>query len=90
MNRFVRYEKCLDNVKLGWVVFFLIVLFQIGYAVLYEYYDGDDAYYGAQAVAAQQLDTLYRVNPYTGRSTPLDIRHGLGSFSHMGRRIWEE
>ena len=47
-------------------------------------FDGDDAYYGVQALTAQQIDTLYRVNPYTGRSAPLDVRHALALFP-----IWE-
>lgn len=47
-------------------------------------FDGDDAYYGVQALIAQQVDTLYRVNPYTGRSAPLDVRHALALFP-----VWE-
>lgn len=71
----------------GKIVFglFLILLgFQLYMAFTQASFDGDDAYYGAHAVAAQQLDTLYRVNPYTGRSAPLDVRHGLALFP-----IWE-
>ncbi len=70
--------------RLGWLVFLGLVAWQLYKAFTLTSFDGDDAYYGAQAVAAQQLDTLYRVNPYTGRSTPLDIRHGLALFP-----IWE-
>lgn len=65
-------------------VFLLLVLFQLYMAYTRASFDGDDAYYGAQALAAQQLDTLYRVNPYTGRSAPLDVRHALALFP-----VWE-
>lgn len=66
------------------VLFALLVLFQMYMAFTRASFDGDDAYFGVQAVIAQQLDTLYRVNPYTGRSAPLDVRHALALFP-----IWE-
>ncbi|MCM1125238.1 MAG: DUF6077 domain-containing protein [Lachnospiraceae bacterium] len=65
-------------------LFLLLVLFQMYMAFTRASFDGDDAYYGVQAVIAQQVDTLYRVNPYTGRSAPLDVRHALALFP-----IWE-
>ncbi len=65
-------------------LFLLLVVFQLYMAYTRASFDGDDAYYGAQALAAQQLDTLYRVNPYTGRGAPLDVRHALALFP-----IWE-
>ena len=37
-----------------------------------------------QGVIAQQTDTLYRINPNTGRSAPLDVRHALALIP-----IWE-
>lgn len=70
--------------KIVFCFFLVLVGFQLYMAFTRASFDGDDAYYGAQAVAAQQLDTLYRVNPYTGRSAPLDVRHGLALFP-----IWE-
>lgn len=70
--------------KLIMGLFFLLVGFQLYMAFVNASFDGDDAYYGAQALIAQQLDTLYRVNPYTGRSSPLDVRHALALFP-----IWE-
>jgi len=65
------------TVKLGWVIFFLILLFQMGYAVFYEYYDGDDAYYIATAVLADEFDTMYLRDTYTGYIYPLDTRHAF-------------
>lgn len=70
--------------KIVLVIFLLIVGFQLFMAFTRASFDGDDAYYGVQAVIAQQVDTLYRVNPYTGRSAPLDVRHALALFP-----IWE-
>lgn len=64
-------------VKLGWVVFYLIVLFQMAAAVLYEYYDGDDAYYIATAVITDRFDTMYLRDAYTGFVYPLDTRHAF-------------
>lgn len=77
------WEKSWEE-KVMLILFLIIVGFQLYMAFARASFDGDDAYYGAQAVAAQQLDTLYRVNPYTGRSAPLDVRHCLALFP-----IWE-
>lgn len=63
--------------KLGWGVFFLIVFSQMAYAVLYEYYDGDDAYYIAVAVLTDEFDTMYLRDAYSGYIYPLDARHAF-------------
>lgn len=70
--------------KIMLIMFIGIVGFQLYMAFTRASFDGDDAYYGVQAVIAQQMDTLYRINPYTGRSSPLDVRHALALFS-----VWE-
>lgn len=70
--------------KLLWILFLAMVLFQMYMSFTRASFDGDDAYYGVQALIAQQVDTLYRVNPYTGRSAPLDVRHALALFP-----VWE-
>lgn len=70
--------------KLLWILFLAVVLFQMYMSFTRASFDGDDAYYGVQALIAQQVDTLYRVNPYTGRSAPLDVRHALALFP-----VWE-
>ena len=64
-------------VILGWIIFYLIVIFQMTYAVLYEYYDGDDAYYIATAVLTDTFDTMYLQDAYTGYIYPLDARHAF-------------
>ncbi len=65
-------------------LFLILVGFQLYMSFTRASFDGDDAYYGVQALIAQQIDTLYRINPYTGRSSPLDVRHALALFP-----IWE-
>jgi len=67
-----------------WILFLALLGFQLYMAFTRASFDGDDAYYGVQALVAQQIDSLYRVNPYTGRSSPLDVRHALALFP-----IWE-
>lgn len=66
------------------ILFLALLGFQLYMAFTRASFDGDDAYYGVQALTAQQIDSLYRVNPYTGRSSPLDVRHALALFP-----IWE-
>ncbi len=70
--------------KLVFLLFLLLVAFQLYMAFTRASFDGDDAYYGVHAVTAQQIDSLYRINPYTGRSAPLDVRHALALFP-----VWE-
>lgn len=70
--------------KLYFILFLLIVGFQIYMSVTKASFDGDDSYYVVQGVIAQQKDTLYRINPNTGSSFPLDARHALALIP-----IWE-
>ena len=65
------------HVKLGWSVFYVLVFFQMAYAVLYGHYDGDDAYYIATAVLTDTFDTMYLRDAYTGYIYPLDVRHAF-------------
>ena len=69
---------------LYWALAVGLVLFQIYMAYTRAFFDGDDAYYVVQSVIAQQSDVLYRVLPYTGLSTSLDIRHALAPLP-----LWE-
>lgn len=63
--------------KILWLVFALVVLFQMYMAFFYASFDGDDAYYVVESVLAVQTDTMNTILPYTGGSTTLDIRHAL-------------
>lgn len=44
--------------KIVFCLFLILLGFQLYMAFTHASFDGDDAYYGAQAAAAQQLDTL--------------------------------
>ena len=70
--------------KLYFLIFLLLVGFQMYMVFTRASFDGDDAYYGVQGLIAQQQDTLYRINSYTGRSSPLDTRHVMALFP-----VWE-
>lgn len=64
-------------VRFGWLLAFLMIGAQMLYAVLYEYYDGDDAYYIATAVLTNTFDTMYLRDAYSGYIYPLDVRHAF-------------
>lgn len=63
-----------------WLIFLVLLGFQIYKALAYASFDGDDAYYVVESLIAQQSDTMYTRLPYTGRATSLDIRHALAVF----------
>lgn len=66
--------------RIEWLLFFLLLGFQLYKAVAFASFDGDDAYYVVESLLAQEADTMYRILPYTGGSTGLDVRHVLAVF----------
>lgn len=66
--------------KVFWIIFVILLLFQLVMAVVMTYSDGDDAFYVAVSTITQNAETMYRKLPYTGGSTELDVRHGLAPF----------
>ena len=60
-----------------WIIFFVIMAFQMVMAVAMSSFDGDDAYYVVESLLAQQADVMNTILPYTGISTSLDLRHAL-------------
>lgn len=62
---------------LYWCVFAGLVAWQLFHAFTMASFDGDDAEYVAQSLVTGQSNTMYRVMPYTGGSTALDVRHSL-------------
>lgn len=66
--------------KLLWMVFWLLLLFQLVQAVTMAYADGDDAFYVAVSTLTEESGTMYHKLPYTGGTTELDVRHGLAPF----------
>lgn len=75
------WKKCFSEMpnwtRLGWLVAVLMLVMQMVHAVVFEYYDGDDSYYVAQAVMTNTFNTMYLRDNYTGYIYPLDIRHAL-------------
>ena len=63
-----------------WLLFFILLGFQLYKAVAYTSFDGDDAYYVVESLIAQEADVMYRILPLTGGSTKLDLRHVLAVF----------
>lgn len=63
-----------------WIVFAILLIFQLVQAVGLAYGDGDDAYYVAVSGITENADTMYQKLPYTGGTTGVDIRHGLAPF----------
>ena len=66
--------------RVEWLLFFALLGFQLYKAAAYASFDGDDAYYVVESLIAQQADVMYRILPYTGRPTDVDIRHALAVF----------
>lgn len=63
--------------RIGWIVFFVLLAWQLYKAFTLTSFDGDDAEYVAQSLVTVQSNTMYRILPYTGGTTSLDIRHSL-------------
>lgn len=68
------------QVHYQWIVFGVLLVFQLVQAVRLAYGDGDDAYYVAVSTITEDAETMYRKLPYTGGSAEVDIRHGLAPF----------
>ena len=63
-----------------WTTVAAAIGFQLVMAVTMASFDGDDAYYVVNSVITDETDTLYRILPYTGLSTSLDLRHSMAVF----------
>lgn len=63
-----------------WILFWVLLIFQMVQAVRMTYADGDDAFYVAVSTIAEESNYMYQKLPYTGGSTGLDRRHGLAPF----------
>lgn len=66
--------------QMQWILVFLLIGLQLFMAVTHASFDGDDAYYVVQSVITDETNTLYRILPYTGTSTSLDMRHSMAVF----------
>lgn len=63
-----------------WLIVVVLIGFQLVMALTHASFDGDDAYYVVQSLVTDETDTLYRILPYTGFSTSLDMRHAMAVF----------
>ena len=60
-----------------WVCVAVLVLIQLVLACVLAYEEGDDAFYVAVSTITEASGNMYKVLPYTGGGTGMDIRHSL-------------
>lgn len=73
-------KKLLLGTGIEWLLFFVLLGFQLYKAAAFSSFDGDDAYYVVESLIAQEAGVMYRILPLTGGSTGLDVRHALAVF----------
>ncbi|MBR3601454.1 MAG: hypothetical protein IKL49_03920 [Lachnospiraceae bacterium] len=66
--------------QVQWILVFVLIGLQLFMAITHASFDGDDAFYVVQSVITDETNTLYRILPYTGGSTRLDMRHAMAVF----------
>ena len=77
---FPKKRKPTMEEKIEWIIVFILIAVQLAMSLYLISFDGDDAYYVVQSVLADETNTLYRIRPYTGLSTGMDLRHSLAVF----------
>lgn len=73
-------KRLLTGTGVEWLLFFVLLGFQLYKAVAFSSFDGDDAYYVVESLIAQEAGVMYRILPLTGGSTGLDVRHAMAVF----------
>lgn len=73
-------KRMLTGTGVEWLLFLILLGFQLYKAVAYTSFDGDDAYYVVESLIAQEAGVMYRILPLTGGSTGLDVRHAMAVF----------
>lgn len=63
-----------------WVLAILVIAVQVVLSATLAYEEGDDAFYVATSTITVSSDEMYKILPYTGGTTGLDMRHGLAPF----------
>ncbi len=63
-----------------WVLFFALFLLQVVCSVFLAYEEGDDSFYVAITTACRDDNVPYSIEPYTGLTTGLDVRHAFAPF----------
>ncbi len=75
-----RRKKKISAADIEWLLFFVLLGFQLYKAAAFASFDGDDAYYVVESLIAQEAGVMYRILPLTGGSTGLDVRHAMAVF----------
>lgn len=75
-----RWKERTGLEQIQWILVFVLIGLQLFMAVTHASFDGDDAFYVVQSVITDETNTLYRILPYTGGSTRLDMRHAMAVF----------
>lgn len=75
-------RQMLEN-SILWIVFGVILVFQMIQTVRLTYPDGDDAYYVGVATYGVNVPQMYSRVPYTGEYTEFDTRHCLAPFPYV-------
>lgn len=80
MHVAVALKRLFKGTGIEWLLFFVLLGFQLYKAVAFASFDGDDAYYVVESLIAQEAGVMYRILPLTGGSTGLDVRHAMAVF----------
>ena len=75
-------KQKMENIVL-WILFVLVVVFQLIQTLRFAFPDGDDAYYVGVATYGVHEPKMYSKIPYTGEYTGFDTRHCLAPFSYF-------
>ena len=75
-------KRNMENVVL-WIIFAVVVAFQLIQTLRLTFPDGDDAYYVGVATYGVNEPKMYSKIPYTGVYTGFDTRHCLAPFSYF-------
>lgn len=62
-----------------WVIALGLIGFQLYKTVVYQFHDGDDAFYAVTSVITNTTRNMYLYLPYTGESSLLDKRHAFSA-----------
>lgn len=63
-----------------WCLAAALLALQLVLACVLAYEEGDDAFYISISTATEDFSKMYHKLPYTGKTTMLDMRHGLAPF----------
>ena len=78
LPRILKERSILDpDAAVCWLIFAILLGFELWMSYTHASFDGDDAYYVAQTLQTWQTGTMYYYVPYTGFTTVLDGRHAM-------------